>query len=70
MDRFYLVAIMLFAIQHDMVNDSIVDVINAIDRERGTMSRINFLKVVFEDAVYEYNVYDVSFGEYNKYLYI
>ena len=70
MDRFYLVAIMLFAIQRDMINYPITDVINAIDRERGTMSSINFLKVVFEDAVYEYNVYDVSFGKYNKYLYI
>ena len=70
MDRFCLVAIMLFAIQHDMVNNSIVDVINAIDRERGIMSRIDFIKIVFEDAVYEYNVHDVSFGIYDKYLYI
>lgn len=70
MDRFCLVAIMLFAIQHDMVDDSIVDVIKLIDRERGIMSRIDFLKIVFEDAVYEYNVHDVSFGIYDKYLYI
>lgn len=70
MDRFCLVAIMLFAIQHDMVDDSIVDVIKLIDRERGIMSRIDFLKIVFEDAVYEYNIHDVSFGIYDKYLYI
>lgn len=70
MDRFCLVAIMLFAIQHNMVDDSIVDVIKLIDRERGIMSRIDFLKIVFEDAVYEYNVHDVSFGIYDKYLYI
>ena len=70
MDRFCLVAIMLFAIQHDMVNDSIVDIIKLIDRERGIMSRIDFLKIVFEDAVYEHNVYDVSYGIYDKYLYI
>ena len=70
MDRFYLVAIMLFAIQHDMIDYSIVGVINAIDKERGTMPRIDFLKTVFEDAVYEYNVYNVSFGIYDKYLYI
>lgn len=70
MDKFCLVAIMLFAIQRDMIDRPITDVINAIDCERGTMSRINFLKVVFEDAVYEYNVYDASFGKYNKYLYI
>lgn len=70
MDRFCLVAIMLFAIQHDMVNYSVVDVIKLIDRERGIMSRIDFLKIVFEDAVYEYNVHDVSFGIYDKYLYI
>lgn len=30
---------MLFAIQHDMVDDSIVDVINAIDRVRGIIPR-------------------------------
>lgn len=70
MDKFCLVAIMLFAIQRNMINYPITDVINAIDRERGTMSCINFLKVVFEDAVYEYNVHDVSFGIYDKYLYI
>lgn len=70
MDRFCLVAIMLFAIQHDMVDYSVVDVIKLIDRERGIMSRIDFLKIVFEDAVYEYNVHDVSFGIYDKYLYI
>ena len=47
MDRFCLVAIMLFAIQHDMVDYSVVDVIKLIDRERGIMSRIDFLKIVF-----------------------
>lgn len=70
MDRFCLVAIMLFAIQRDMVDYSVVDVIKFIDKERGIMSRIDFLKIVFEDAVYEYNVYDVSYGIYDKYLYI
>lgn len=70
MDKFCLVVIMLFAIQRDMIDYPITDVINAIDRERCTMSRINFLKIVFEDAVYEYNVHDVSFGIYDKYLYI
>lgn len=70
MDRFCLVAIMLFAMQRDIVDYSIVDVIKLIDKERGIMSRINFLKIVFEDAVYEYNVHDVSFGIYDKYLYI
>lgn len=34
MDRFYFIAIMLFAMQRNMVNCSIVDVINEIDRER------------------------------------
>lgn len=70
MDRFCLVAIMLFAMQRNMVDYSVVDVIKLIDKERGTMSRIDFLKIVFEDAVYEYNVHDVSFGIYDKYLYI
>ena len=43
MDKFCLVAIMLFAIQHDMVDDSIVDVINAIDRVRGIIPRADCL---------------------------
>ena len=70
MDRFCLVSIMLFAMQRDLVDYSVVDVIKLIDKERGIMSRIDFLKNVFEDAVYEYNVHDVSFGIYDKYLYI
>lgn len=70
MDKFCLVAIMLFTMQRDMVDYSVVDVIKLIDKERGIMSRIDFLKIVFEDAVYEYNVHDVSFGICDKYLYI
>ena len=68
MDKFCLVAIMLFAIQRDMVDCSIVDVINAIDRERGIMSRVDFLELEFSDALYDYNIHDVSFGVYDKYL--
>ena len=70
MDKFCLVAIMLFVMQRDMDDFSVIDVIKLIDKERGIMSRIDFLKTVFEDAVYEYNVYNVSFGIYDKYLYI
>ena len=70
MDKLYLIAIMLFAIQRDMVDYSVADVIKLIDKERGIISRIDFLKDVLEDAVYEYNVYNVSFGIYDKYLYI
>ena len=70
MDKFCLVSIILFAMQRDMVNYSVVDVIKLIDKERDTMPRIDFLKIAFEDAVYEYNVHDVSFGIYDKYLYI
>ena len=70
MDKFCLVSIMLFAMQRNIVDNSIVDVINEIDKERGIMQRIDFLKIVFEDAVYEYNVHDASFGIYDKYLYI
>ena len=70
MDKFCLVSIMLFTMQRDMIDYSIVDVIKLIDKERGIMSRIDFLKIIFEDAVYEYNVHDVSFGVYDKYLYI
>ena len=68
MDKFCLAAIMLFAIQHDMVNNSVVDVINAIDRERGIIPRTDYLELVFSDAIYEHDVYNVSFGIYNKYF--
>ena len=68
MDRFYLVAIMLFSIQHDMVDDSIVDVINAIDRARGIIPRTDYLELVFSDALGEHDVYNVSFGIYDKYF--
>ncbi len=68
MDKFCLVAIMLFAIQHDMVDDSIVDVINAIDRVRGIIPRADYLELVFSDALDEYTIHDISFGIYDKYL--
>lgn len=68
MDKFCLVAIMLFAIQHDMVDDSIVDVINAIDRVRGIIPRVDYLELVFSDALYDYTIHDISFGIYDKYL--
>ena len=68
MDRFCFVAIMVFAIQRDMVNCSIIDVIDAIDRERGILSRADFLELEFADANWKHNVHDVSFGIYDKYL--
>lgn len=68
MDKFCLVAIMLFAIQRDMVDFSITDVINAIDSERGILSRADYLELAFSDALYDYNVHNVSFGIYDKYL--
>ena len=68
MDKFCLAAIMLFAIQHDMVDYSIVDVIDAIDRARGIIPRTDYLELVFSDALYDYNIHDVSFGVYDKYL--
>ena len=68
MDKFCLAAIMLFAIQHDMVDNSIVDVINAIDRERGIIPRTDYLELVFSDAMCEHDVYNVSFGVYDKYF--
>lgn len=68
MDKFCLVAIMLFAIQHDMVDDSIVDVINAIDRARGIIPRTDYLELVFSDAMYKHTIHDVSFGVYDKYF--
>ena len=68
MDKFCLVAIMLFAIQRDIVDYSIVDVINAIDRERDRISRADFLELEFADAMYKHLIHDVSFGVYDKYF--
>ena len=68
MDKFCFVAIMLFAIQRDMVDYSIVDVIDAIDRERDILSRADYLELVFSDALDEHVVKDVSFGVYDKYF--
>ena len=68
MDRFCLVSITLFAMQRDMVDCSITNVINAIDRARGIMSRVNYLELVFSDALYEHDIRNVSFGVYDKYF--
>lgn len=68
MDKFCLVAIMLFAIQHDMIDCSFVDVINAIDRVRGIIPRTDYLELVFSDALGDHDVYNVSFGIYDKYF--
>ena len=68
MDKFCLVAIMLFAMQRDMVDYSVTDVINAIDRERGIIPRTDYLELVFSDALDEHIVHDVSFGVYDKYF--
>lgn len=68
MDKFCLVAIMLYAMQRDMVNYSITDVINEIDRERDILPRADFLELEFADAMYKHLIYDVSFGVYDKYF--
>ena len=68
MDKFYLVAIMLFVMQRDMVDYSVVDVINAIDRARGIIPRTDYLELVFSDALDEHIIHDVSFGVYDKYF--
>nr|DAH44939.1 MAG TPA: hypothetical protein [Caudoviricetes sp.] len=68
MDKFCFVAIMLFAIQRDMINYSIDCVIKCIDKYRGTMSRINYLELIYSDALYEHTIHDVSFGIYDKYF--
>lgn len=69
MDKFCLVAMMLFAMQRNMVDYPIVDVINAIDRERDILTRADFLEIEFVDAMYKHLIYDESFGVYNKYFY-
>ena len=68
MDKFCLVAIMLFAMQRDMVDYSITDVIGAIDRARGIIPRTDYLELVFSDALSEHDIYNVSFGVYDKYF--
>lgn len=68
MDKFCLVAIMLFAIQRDIVDWSIVDVINEIDHERDILPRADFLELEFADAMYKHIIHDVSFGVYDKYF--
>ena len=68
MDKFCLVSIMLFAMQRDMADYSIVDVINAIDRARGIIPRTDYLELVFSDALDEHIIHDVSFGVYDKYF--
>ena len=68
MDKFCLVAIMLFAMQRDIVDWSITDVINEVDRERDILSRADFLELEFADAMYKHLIHDVSFGVYDKYF--
>lgn len=68
MDKFCLVAIMLYSIQHYMDNCSVVDVIDAIDRERESMSRVNYLELAFSNALDEHVSRNVSFGVYDKYF--
>ena len=68
MDKFCLVAIMLYAIQRDIVDWSITDVINEIDRERDILPRADFLELEFADAMYKHIIYDESFGVYDKYF--
>ena len=68
MDKFCFIAIMLFAIQRDMVDYPIIDVINEIDRERDILSRADFLELVFSDALSDHDIYNVSFGVYDKYF--
>ena len=68
MDKFCLIAIMLFAMQRDMVDCSVECVIKCIDKYRGTMPRVDYLELVFSDAIYEHVIHDVSFGTYDKYI--
>lgn len=45
-----------------MVNCSVIDVINEIDRERDILLRADFLEFEFSDARHKHNMHDVSFG--------
>ena len=68
MDRFCFVSIMLFAMQRDMVDCSVDLVIKCIDKYRGTMPRVDYLELVFSNALYEHDIRNVSFGAYDKYF--
>ncbi len=68
MDYFDFIAIMLYAIQRDMIGCSVIDVINSIDNERMELSRVDYLGVVVEDALRDHYLYAVSYCVYNKYL--
>ena len=68
MDKFCFVSIMLFAIQRDMVDYSVIDVIDEIDRERDILSRADLLELEFADAMYKNLIYGESFGIYDKYF--
>lgn len=68
MDRFCFIAIMLFAMQRNMINHSIVDVINEIDSERDILTRAHLLELEFANAMYKHIMHDVSFGTYDKYF--
>lgn len=68
MDRFCFIAIMLFAMQRNMINHSIVDVINEIDSERDILARAQLLELEFANTMYKHIMYDVSFGTYDKYF--
>ena len=69
MDKFCFVAIMLYAMQHYMIDCSIIDVIDKIDRYRESMSRVDFLEITFSSALDEHISRNVSFGVYDKYFY-
>lgn len=66
MDKFCLVAIMLFAIQRDIVDWPITDVINEIDRERDILSRADLLELEFADAIMSQKKYSEKYIEKNK----
>ena len=68
MDKFCFIAIMLFAIQRDMVDCSVDCVIKCIDKYRGIIPRTDYLELVFSDALMEHDIYNVSFGVYDKYF--
>ena len=67
MDKFYLVAIILFAIQHYITNFSVVDVIDVIDRKRRSMSRVDYLELCFLNALDEHISRNVSLLNFKNY---
>lgn len=71
MDKFEFVALMLFAIQRNVRNYSVVKVLELLDNERLAISvyitRSDYLESIFCQC-YIAHLHGVSYGKYDKYF--